>query len=382
MSDQTLTDQQLHSAYSRQRDARTAGRELVEALGDVDAAAVAFFASPALDGRGIGQTLGARFPGAAVIGCSTAGQFTENDTAAEGVSAVAIPTTVARRCAAALAELDGDIDAGVHAAVGRIEEQLGMSLRDADPGRYVGLLLVDGVHGSEERVNDVLGNVAPLLSFVGGSAGDDMAFEQTRVYCGATASTHGAALLVLETAVPFTVVKTCSFEPTGRTFTITEADVAARVVWQLDGRPAAEVYAEAVGRSIDTLDSSVFMSHPVGLMIDGKPWIRSPQRVVDGRGVKFFCQILPGMDVELMRSTDLIGDTRAALRSATAALDGRISGAVMFNCILRRLEIDANGWGQPFIDAISTVPTAGFHTYGESWLGHMNQTLTAILFGR
>lgn len=377
-----LTREGLRTAFSAHTDPVSAGRDLVEQLGPVDAAAVLFFASPALAGTGIAAALMDRFPSVPVIGCTSAGEFTERRTATSGVSAVVLPRGVVNRGAAALARLGADVEQGITAAVAEVEKQLQVSLRDADPARYVGLVLIDGLHGSEERVNEVLGNVAPLLSFVGGSAGDDLKFVKTEVYCGGESSDHGAAVLVLDVAVPFTVVKTCSFEPAGRSFTITEADVPNRIVWQLDGRPAAEAYAEAVGSPVQALDSSVFMAHPLGLMIDGQPWIRSPQQVVDGRGMKFYCQILPGMEVDLMRGTDLIGDTRTALRDAVAGLGGATAGAVVFNCILRRLEIDAKNEGEAFVAALGGIPVAGFHTYGESWLGHINQTLTAVLFGR
>jgi len=82
-----------------------------------------------------------------------------------------------------------------------------------------------------------------------------------------------------------------------------------------------------------------------------------------------------------MNGTDLIEDTRAALREAAAGL-GQVSGAVMFNGILRRLELDQKDLHQPFVEALGGHPAAGFHTYGESWLGHINQTLTAVMFGR
>ena len=85
--------------------------------------------------------------------------------------------------------------------------------------------------------------------------------------------------------------------------------------------------------------------------------------------------------VDALVGTDLIGETRDDLRRAAGELGGQVSGAVMFNCILRRLEIDQRNLAGQFVDALADIPTAGFHTYGESWLGHINQTLTAVLFG-
>jgi hypothetical protein len=41
------------------------------------------------------------------------------------------------------------------------------------------IVLIDGLHGDEEVVNERLGNAAPLLNVVGGSAADDLAFQRT-----------------------------------------------------------------------------------------------------------------------------------------------------------------------------------------------------------
>jgi hypothetical protein len=188
-------------------------------------------------------------------------------------------------------------------------------------------------------------------------------------------------LLVAETGVPFRVVKTCSLHPSGRTLKITKADVPNRVVLEFDGRPAVEAYADAVGVRAEDVDGSVFMSHPVGLMIDGSPWIRSPQTAVADGGLRFYAQILEGMEVEVMNPGDVVGETALAVSSAVRELGGRSGGGVMFNCILRRLEIDAKGLGTRFVASFGGVPMAGFHTYGETWLGHVNQTLTGVVFG-
>lgn len=355
--------------------------QLSAGLGQRTAAVVLYFASASYDPAELAGPITARFPSATVIGCSTAGEFTDSITATGGISAIALPQGLITNSAAALGELVDDVASGTDAAVRQVEAKLGAALRDLDPARHIGFALIDGLHGSEELVNERLGNAAPLMDIVGGSAGDDLAFDHTWVAVGDQVSNHGVAVLVCRTGVPFRVVKTCSFSPNGKVLQITKADVPNRTVLEFDGMPATQAYAQAVGMTPDALDATVWMQHPVGLMIDGQPWIRSPQAVTPEGGIKFYAQILEGMEVEVMNAGDLVGQTATAIASARAELDGRASGAIWFNCILRRLELDANQLGEPFLAALGDIPAAGFHTYGETWLGHVNQTLTGVVFG-
>jgi hypothetical protein len=352
---------------------------LDQGLAGRTAAAVLYFASADYDPADLAGPITAHFPGAQVLGCSSAGEFTDQGTGTNAITAIALPEGMLRRTSAALGDLDGDVEAGTDSAVARIEADLG-PLRDLDPSKHLGFVLIDGMHGSEEAVTERLGNAAPILGVVGASAGDDLAFARTWVAVGDTWSWHGVALLVAEIGVPFRTVKTCSFTSTGKQLRITKADSATRTVLEFDGLPATQAYAQALGIQVQDVDASVFMSHPVGLMLDDEPWIRSPQATVDGGGLRFYAQILEGMDVEIMTSTNLVGATADAITAARDELGGA-SGAVMFNCILRRLELDATGQGQAFVDTFAGVPTAGFHTYGETWLGHVNQTLTGVVFG-
>jgi hypothetical protein len=129
------------------------------------------------------------------------------------------------------------------------------------------------------------------------------------------------------------------------------------------------------------LTSSIWQAHPLGLMIDGHPWIRSPQAVTAQGHLRLSANVVEGMVVELMNPGDLVTDTAVAIGEARAELGGVTSGAVAFNCILRRLELDARQCADEFIEAFAGLPLAGFHTYGETWLGHVNQSLTAVVFG-
>jgi len=333
------------------------------------------------DGAKFTQALRERWPQTPVVGCTTAGEFSDGAGGEGGISAVAFPPEAVPHTYSALADFSDGVEAGIAGAVDRLEEQCGSALRDLDPERWIGFVLIDGLHGSEEAANIALGDAAPFMSFVGGSAGDNLEFAQPRVFCDGRETDNGAVLLLCESAVPFTVFKTCSFTPTSHEWSITRADEASRTVFEVNGEPILSAYAGALGVTPESLDASVFMAHPVGIMIDEAPWIRSPQQQLEDGGLKFYCSILEGMDVHVMDSTDLVGDTRDAFAAAREELGGTVSGAVLFNCILRRLELDALGKNDEFRAIFDGVPAAGFHTYGESWVGHINQTLTGVLFG-
>ena len=376
----TTTVARAHASGPAPQAVASLVADLRGGLAGQDAGVVLFFASAAYEPQDLAGPLAGKFAEANVLGCSTAGEFTDGVSGTGGVTAIAFPVSVIARSAAALADLTYDALGATLAAVQVVEAGLGSALRTLDPGRHVGLVLIDGMHGVEEAVNEALGNAAPLLDVVGGSAGDDLAFQDTWVSVGDQVSRDGAALVVCETTGPFTVLKTCTFSPTGKKLRVTRAGLADRIVHEFDGRLATEAYAEAIGIDPAGLDSAVFMQHPVGLMVDGAPFIRSPQQVTGDGGIKFYCQIPEGMEVDVMQSGDLVSETSEAFAAAVEGLGGAVRGAVLFNCILRRLELEANGQTQGFLDAFRGTPVAGFHTYGESWLGHMNQTLTGVVF--
>jgi hypothetical protein len=369
------------SASTEAANDSQAAVDLARQLGPIDAAAILTFLDHRRDGVGIVRELRERFPSAEVIGCTTAGEFTERSYGTRGAVAIAFSRRKVSRAASALATFDGGVVDGIRAATQRIGDQLGEDVRECDPDRHVGIVLFDGITGHEEEGNDALGQVAPFLSFVGGSAGDDLRFQQTHVYGEGTTSTNGAALLVLRMESPFAVVKTCSFTPRpGAPFRVTKADAARRVVYELDGIPIVQAYSAALSVPPEQLDSRVFAQHPLGLMIDGSPWIRTPQLVLPDGGVRFACQLLEGMHVHMMDPTDLVSDTRNAFAQAERSVGGRTSGAVLFNCAYRRVEIEERGLTRAFLDLL-TFPCAGFHTYGESWLGHINHTLVGLFVG-
>jgi hypothetical protein len=220
---------------------------------------------------------------------------------------------------------------------------------------------------------DEIGN-ASNLTFIGGSAGDDLKFKKTHIFVNGRAYTDLAALALLEMAVPFHVVKTQSFRVLPKVLVATKVNELKREVLEFDGRPAAEAYAEALGVPVSALPAE-FMKHPLGLLAGDEPFVRSPQ-TVDGSVVRFYCQILEGMEMHVLEATDIVADTRTAISTI-----GAPSAIINFHCILRTLELKDKGQCPAYAGLFDKVPTVGFSTYGESYIGHINQTSTILVIG-
>jgi hypothetical protein len=120
------------------------------------------------------------------------------------------------------------------------------------------------------------------------------------------------------------------------------------------------------------------MLNPVGLMINDEPFVRSPQRLNEDAMV-FYCKVSEGMDLSLLESLDIIRDTKAAVEEKRAEMGG-LSGIINFHCILRTLELERKNSLEDYAKIFADVPTVGFSTYGEAFLGHINQTSTMIVF--
>jgi hypothetical protein len=71
--------------------------------------------------------------------------------------------------------------------------------------------------------------------------------------------------------------------------------------------------------------SDGFMRYPVGIMIGGEPFVRSPQRL-DKDNMVFYCNIKQGTELSILESRDIVKDTSAALQEMTKAL-GQVSGS-------------------------------------------------------
>jgi hypothetical protein len=92
----------------------------------------------------------------------------------------------------------------------------------------------------------------------------------------------------------------------------------------------------------------------------------------------FFCSLKEGFGLNILEGRDIVKETKIDLEKTKADF-GEISGIVNFNCILRTLELKDQKRTENYGELFSDIPTVGFSTYGETYIGHVNQTATMLV---
>jgi hypothetical protein len=354
-------------------DEVAAVEELRAQVDQPDPSVVLFFCSARYDLPRLGTELVRAFP-TALFGCTSAGQIGSRGYQRGGISVVSIASSSLHVTPHAIRPLG---------SVSWQAAEIGHSVRARRAAAPIGqnafgLLLVDGLSLAEERVASSLHHALGGIPIVGGSAGDDLAFEATHVFADGAFQRDTALLLLFETTLPFRAFKTQHFVPTGKRMVITAANADRRIVTEINGKPAADEYARLIETPTAELSAEVFSRHPIMLQVGGDYYVRAIQQRGADASLSFFCAIEAGLVVHLGRAVDPIEATEAALGPV-----GDGAGIVFgCDCILRRIEFEQRGLDGRMGDLLARHRVFGFSTYGEQFNSlHVNQTFTGIRLG-
>jgi len=362
-------------ASSGKKRVDDAVHELMDTFGCNNMKVMIYFASTRYAPDEISAAMQSAFPETEIFGCSSAGEIAGGRMLKGALVAMAFDVDSILDIKIEVVEnLRRKTD--VREAFRSFEQHFGEAADEMKPSEYLGIVLVDGMSGQEERLMDAVGDRTNVL-FIGGSASDDMKFRSTFVYANGRSYGNAAVLALLKPVAPFDLVKTQSVREMGVELVVTRANEGRREIVEFNHRPAAEAYAEALGVSVNEL-AACFPSHPLGLIIDGEPYIRSPTHI-SGTSIVFQCSSAQGMPLSLLELTNLIDDTRGALARSKERLGG-ISGIIVFNCAHRALELEFKKLTEAYGEVFAEFPAIGFNSYGEQLIGHMNQTATMIVF--
>jgi len=339
------------------------------------------FCSATQDADAVGHALAERFPGVPIAGCTTSGEhLTGKHLRHSLVVAGLVDSGVAwaTRRVQRLGDVDDD---RAEAVAEELFAAVGADPEEDDPDHLFALLFIDGLSMQEERITALLDSALRGVAMAGGSAGDDLAFQQTQVIDRDGAASDALVLVIGKPeSTRVRIVKHQHFTPTDRHMVITRAIPEERRVVEIDGYPALSAYAHALGMPPEEVTSEVSFLHPVTFRYQGELYVRSIQAIHDDGSLSFYCAVEEGMVLDVGGHDEMAPALSRDLEAVRNEL-GHVDFVLGFNCILRALESDGAGEHETIGEVFRSTCDAmvGFDTYGEQLHGlHMNQTLVAV----
>lgn len=369
------------SGFSQSADVAVAVQEIERQIRQPQLKLIVFFASNVYDFTALTKEMKNTFPEAELIGCTTAGElspkgFTEKSVVALGIAADHFfpVSTVIRK---------------IHSTPMLYRKEVASTFKKAGldsaacGNNGFGILLIDGLQGAEEKVLSVVNSVIkdPEFQLIGGSAGDGLEFKKTFVCLNGEVYSDAAVVTFVKTNKKFYIHKEDIFRTTDRSMTVTKSNIRERRVYELDNRPAAQIYADCLGIPKKEL-AKFFTRNPIGRRIGNKVWTASPFQIMDDDSIQFYSQIFQGALVDILSPEDVIEKTKDTVKIIKEKIPN-VKAIIAVNCILRTLQFkDQNQCGMISTELAKLGQVVGFSSYGEQLCKmHLNQTLVLLALG-
>lgn len=358
--------------YSREQGEKM-GKDLVQQLGQSPSACW-LFCEP---GERMEEMVAGVFSAAGTanfIGCTTDGEISDAGFSTESAVLAGVATD---KISFQVVSVTG---------LGEASERAGRDLATRLPKNAGHVqLLSDGLTGNGcailRGMHSVLG---PNVPITGGTAGDARAFTRTWQFAGNSILSDAAVAISFSGDFKVGTGVRTGWQATGLPKKVTRA--VGNVVYELDGKPALELYKKYLGPDAERLPA-VGVEYPLGVvdergLLDVEdPVLRATMAVNEADGsITFAGEISEGATVVLTsggsRDKILVASEEAA-RLATSALAGAspLMGFI-YTCMARKILLGLSTSEET--NRIRSVlgpgvPVIGFYTYGEYCPGKPNE---------
>ncbi len=353
-------------------ESRAAGRELGEQISAAFAGkppdAVILFVSPKYDAAALVECVTAGCGATLIVGCSSAGEFTNETDGVGKACAVAIRSSQLQFAVG--------IGRGISADRRKAAEAMVRDFRCGQEGSNeycTALILTDALAGhADELIEELTLTTGGSHQFFGGGAGDDASFRKTQVFAGKEIASDAAVALEIISEKPIGIGVRHGWTPATKPMRVTESKGA--VLASLNASPIMEVFREhaaATNQSFDEKDPMPFFLHNIlGIETGDGYKLRVPLAINPDGSVLCAAEIPQGATVCVM-TTDSASAREAAANATRAAVDqmhGHQPGvALFFDCVATRLRMGKDFGNE--LDALREVlgetQFAGCNTYGQ-----------------
>ena len=376
-----VNDDNHSSLYGAKEACRDVANEILANVKCDEIELLLFHTSTLFDLDTVAKEISARFPHVNIVGCTSAGEFNKNGYGTEKLLAVAFlknEFSIATALVPNLGEVNFD---EAHDIASGLRRALQGRKRRYDTEQHFVISVLDGLTRHEEHFLETFATAFGNIPHLGGSAGDDLKLEATYVFYNGEFHRDAAVLLLVGTGKPFTVFSIDHINSPVSKLVVTHADPESRTVYEINGEPAAQYYASLLGMKAEDLTPDVFSMFPLAVMVGGKYFIRSIQKVdLATNAITFYCAVDIGIILTFVQLGDCIEALESKLDKLRAQL-GEPEFVYACDCFLRRLEIQQGKNDHEIRRLQQMYNVAGFNAYGEHIHSvHLNQTFTGVYF--
>lgn len=358
--------------HTNAESAPEAGAELAAkvraAWGETPPDAVILFASPRFDYPALLKSFDEACVPRALIGASSAGEFTSEVQGVGMACAIALQSDEMRFRAVSARGLSKSQPECARHLVSEFQ-----GLREPAYPYRTGLVLMDALAGqAEEFVEALTVHTGGLYSFAGGGAGGDDSFDRRFVFHGREAFADGAVALEILSRKPVGIGVRHGWKPVSSPMRVTETE--GTVLKSFNARPAGEVFAEHAeksGQPFDRAQALPFFLHNILGMQSGQSLKLRVPLAVNAKDEVTCATEVPTGSLACIMGYDFEAAGKAAAESTQDALN-QLEGnapavALFFDCVATRLRL-----GKSFgleVDAVAkalgATPLAGCNTIGQ-----------------
>lgn len=279
------------------------------------------------------------------------------------------------------------------------------ALQNAKKNTPPPLVWITCAPGDEEEIlagieEGLAGANTPII---GGSSADNTVEGKWYQLTNDQVLHNGVVVTAMYPSRPIRYAFDNSYTPTAHQGIITKA--SGRTIYEINHRPAAEVYNEwSNGIITDYLDGGNILApstlHPLGrvaIWTQGATMyqLSHPEAVLENRALSLFTKAEPGEEIVLMESsaTNLVHRVDRVTSKALAGIsvpDKQVAGALIIYCAgcMLAVQNEMQEVVEQFREALGGQPFLGVHTFGEQGCAllsentHANLMMSIIVFER
>lgn len=246
------------------------------------------------------------------------------------------------------------------------------------------MTFINGIQNIEEIVLSLFYTVVKNNDFqvVGGSAGDDLKFNNTFVSLNGEVTSTGAVIIFFKTSGKFKIVKENIYYPIGKSLVLTDVDAQQRKILKIDNKNPIEALAQKIKIPKQQLGDKL-LEYPLGRVIGDETYICSFKNFDAEGNLYSYINIMPNTKVEILKSANVIETVENTCQELQKEI-GDIKFTFFINCILRTLDLKNMRQCDAVVKTYDKYfPTfCGFSSYGEQYNKLcLNQTVVMLVMG-